>query len=113
MKDYDGEKFDIMVLDPPSLIKKKTERKKGVSIFKNIVELAKPHLKDEGIMGLCSCAYHADTDLLIEATRKAYYGEKTLIQFIGMTYQSIDHPWIIQIPESLYLKCLWMKIIKL
>jgi 23S rRNA (cytosine1962-C5)-methyltransferase len=113
MKDYDGEKFDIMVLDPPSLIKKKTERKKGVNIFKNIIELAKPHLKDEGIIGLCSCAYHADMDLLIESTRKAYFGEKTLIQFIGMTFQSMDHPWIIQIPESLYLKCLWMKIIKL
>ncbi|MDK2945391.1 class I SAM-dependent rRNA methyltransferase [Geotoga petraea] len=113
MKEYEGEKFDIMVLDPPSLIKKKHERKKGVDIFKNIVELAKPHLKDEGIIGLCSCAYHADTDLLIEATRKAYFGEQKLIQFIGVTFQSNDHPWIIQIPESLYLKCLWMKIINL
>ncbi|MGM0640580.1 MAG: class I SAM-dependent rRNA methyltransferase [Thermotogota bacterium] len=113
MKDYEGEKFDIIVLDPPSLIKKKSERKKGVNIFKNIVELAKPHIKDEGILGVCSCAYHADIDLLIESTRKAFYSEKILLQFVGMTYQSLDHPWILQIPESLYLKCLWMKIINL
>lgn len=113
MKEYKGEKFDIMVLDPPSLIKKKQERKKGVNIFKNIVDLAKFHLNDEGIIGLCSCAYHADIELLIEATRKAYFGEQKLIQFIGMTFQSNDHPWIIQIPESLYLKCIWMKIINL
>lgn len=113
MKNYDGEKFDIIVLDPPSLIKKKAERKKGVKIFQNIVELAKPHLKNQSIIGLCSCAYHADIDLLIESTRKAFYGDNKLLQFVGMTYQSLDHPWIIQIPESLYLKCLWMKIINL
>ena len=113
MKEYQGEKFDIIVLDPPSLIKKKSERKKGVNIFKNIVELAKPHIKDEGILGVCSCAYHADLDLLIESTRKAFYADKKLLQFVGMTYQSLDHPWILQIPESLYLKCLWMKIINL
>jgi 23S rRNA (cytosine1962-C5)-methyltransferase len=107
---YKGKKFDLIVLDPPSMIKKKQERKKGVELFKSLVEKSSYLLKEDGIMGLCSCAYQADIDLLIESTRKAYFNQKKEIQVIGITYQSCDHPWVIQIPESLYLKCLWFKI---
>ncbi|MDO7975375.1 class I SAM-dependent rRNA methyltransferase [Oceanotoga teriensis] len=110
IENYEGEKFDIIILDPPSLIKKKSERQKGIGIFKKIIEQSAPHLKENGIMGVCSCAYQADIDFLIEATRKAYEPLQKTIQVLGMTYQSLDHPWIIQIPESLYLKCLWFRI---
>jgi len=109
---YDKEKFDIIILDPPSLIKKKTERKKGMEIFKNITEISKPLIKEDGIIGLCSCAYQADIDLLVEAMRRAYFGEGYKHQVLGITYQSDDHPWMIQIPESLYLKCIWVKLSK-
>lgn len=110
IKDYQGEKFDVIVLDPPSLIKKKQERRKGVEIFKTITELSINHLKTGGILGICSCAFQADISLLIESTRRAYFALGKDIQVVGLTFQSLDHPWIIQIPESNYLKCLWFKI---
>ncbi|MDD2430546.1 MAG: class I SAM-dependent rRNA methyltransferase [Firmicutes bacterium] len=110
MKSYQGEPFDIIVLDPPSVIKKKEERKKGLEIFQNIVSLAIPHLKDGGILGLCSCAYQLDLNLLIDAIRKAYNETFKVLQVIGVTSQSKDHPWILSYPESLYLKCIWVKV---
>lgn len=110
MSSYAGPPFDIIVLDPPSLIKKKEEQKKGLQIFGNLVSLAKPHLKEGGILGLCSCAYQADVDLLISALRRAYNQSGKSLQVLGITYQSKDHPWVLNIPESLYLKCIWVKV---
>mgnify|MGYP000938532112 CR=1 FL=1 len=110
LKDYKGPPFDIIVLDPPALIKKKEDKKKGLTIFQNIVSLARPHLKKEGILGLCSCAFAADLDLLINALRRAYFESEQSLQVLGVTYQSLDHPWNLFIPESLYLKCLWVKV---
>ncbi len=110
LKDYNGPPFDIIVLDPPALIKKKEEKKKGLTIFQNMVSLARPHLKKEGIVGLCSCAFAADLDLLINALRRAYSNSGHSLQVVGVTYQSLDHPWNLFIPESLYLKCLWVKV---
>lgn len=110
MQSYTGEPFDIIVLDPPSIIKKKEERKQGVEIFRNIVSLSVPHLKEEGVLGLCSCAYQIDLDLLIEAVRRSYSGSGKTLQVLGVTYQSGDHPWVLSYPESLYLKCFWVKV---
>ncbi|HPA93552.1 MAG TPA: class I SAM-dependent rRNA methyltransferase [Petrotogaceae bacterium] len=110
MQEYSGDDFDVVILDPPSLIKKKEERRKGLDIFKGIVKLIVPKIKANGIVCLCSCAYQADTDMLIEASRMAFEGTGRSIQMVGFTFQSKDHPYIIQIPESFYLKCVWLKI---
>ena len=83
MQSYTGEPFDIIVLDPPSIIKKKEERKQGVEIFRNIVSLSVPHLKEEGVLGLCSCAYQIDLDLLIEAVRRSYSGSGKPCKYWG------------------------------
>jgi 23S rRNA (cytosine1962-C5)-methyltransferase len=104
--------FNLMMLDPPSLIKKKTERLKGVQIFKKISELGIKKLDNYGILSLCSCAYQADISLLIEALRRSVENEGIMLQSLDIITQSNDHPWILQIPESLYLKCFWVRVIK-
>ncbi len=107
---YKGPPFDIIVLDPPSIIKRKEEQKKGLRIFQDIIALARVHLKDGGILGLCSCAYAIDLNLLINALKRAYDKSGKTLQVLGITYQSQDHPWVLSIPESLYLKCIWVKV---
>jgi 23S rRNA (cytosine1962-C5)-methyltransferase len=107
-----SEIFDLMMLDPPSLIKKKSERFKGVQIFKKISELGIKKLKNFGILSLCSCAYQADISLLIESLRRSVENEGIMLQNLDIITQSNDHPWIIQIPESLYLKCLWIRVLR-
>ncbi|KAF2956039.1 class I SAM-dependent rRNA methyltransferase [Marinitoga sp. 38H-ov] len=104
--------FNLMMLDPPSLIKKKTERFKGVQIFKRISELGIKRLDNYGILSLCSCAYQADISLLIESLRRSVENEGIMLQSLDIITQSNDHPWILQIPESLYLKCFWIRVIK-
>ena len=104
------EKFDIITLDPPTLIKKKSEIFKGRDLFLELCNQSFKILNDNGILGVITCAYHISLKDLIEVTRMAASKNGKLIKIIGVNYQPEDHPWIAQIPETLYLKALWVKI---
>lgn len=106
-----GEKYDVITLDPPSLIKKKTDIKKGRDFFYELCNSSFKLLDKGGILGVITCAYHIGLQDLLEVTRMAASNNGKLLQVIGINYQPEDHPWILHIPETLYLKALWVKII--
>lgn len=105
-----GEKYDIVILDPPSLIKKKEDNRRGRDFFYDLANDGFKLLENGGIMGICTCAYHISLQDLIEVTRMAASKNGKLLQVMGVTYQPEDHPWILHIPETLYLKCLWVRV---
>jgi len=104
-----NDRFDVVVADPPSLIKRKEERKRGIDYFKKLVSAISEHLEEGGMMVLCSCAYQMDINLMIESIRKGVEGKGRIWRVEKITFQDVDHPWIAQIPESLYLKCVWAR----
>ena len=106
-----GEKYDVITLDPPSLIKRKADVRKGRDFFFDLCDDSFKLLEDGGILGVITCAYHISLQDLIEVTRMAASKNGKLLQVIGINYQPEDHPWILHIPETLYLKALWVKII--
>lgn len=106
-----GEKFDVVTLDPPSLIKRKADIHRGRDFFFDLCEDSFKLLNDGGILGVITCAYHITLQDLIEVTRMAASKNGKLLQVIGINYQPEDHPWILHVPETLYLKALWVKIV--
>lgn len=108
-----NEKYDVIVLDPPSLIKKKEDNFRGRDFFFELSNDAFKLLDKNGILGICTCAYHISLQDLIETTRMAASDNKRKLEVLGVTYQPEDHPWILHIPETLYLKCLWVKAVDL
>ena len=105
-----NKKFDIITLDPPSLIKKKTDIYKGRDFFLDLCDKSFKLLENGGILGVITCAYHISLQDLIEVTRMAASKNNKLLSVIGINYQPEDHPWILHIPETLYLKALWVKV---
>ncbi len=105
-----NEKYDIIVLDPPSLIKKKSDRRRGKDLFYDLCNDSFKIIEKNGIIGVCTCAYHIHLQDLIEVTRMSASENKKRLEVLGITYQPLDHPWILHIPETLYLKCLWVRI---
>ena len=105
-----NKKFDIITLDPPSLIKKKTEIYKGRDFFLDLCDKSFKLLENGGILGVITCAYHIGLQDLIEVTRMSASKNNKLLSVVGINYQPEDHPWILHIPETLYLKALWVKI---
>lgn len=105
-----NKKFDIITLDPPSLIKKKMDIYKGRDFFLDLCDKSFKLLENGGILGVITCAYHISLQDLIEVTRMAASKNNKLLSVIGVNYQPEDHPWILHIPETLYLKALWVKV---
>jgi 23S rRNA (cytosine1962-C5)-methyltransferase len=92
-------------------VKRKQEVSRGKAMFVELAENALQVLTEGGVLCLCSCAYFITLDMLVEAVRIAGGKLRKRFAVIGVTYQSPDHPWVPQIPETLYLKCLWVKIL--
>ena len=105
-----NKKFDIISLDPPSLIKRKTEIYRGRDFFLDLCDKSFKLLENNGILGIITCAYHISLQDLIEVTRMAASKNNKLLSVIGINYQPEDHPWILHIPETLYLKALWVRV---
>lgn len=106
------EKFDVITLDPPSLIKRKADIHRGRDFFFNLCDDSFKLIKDGGILGIITCAYHIGLQDLIEVTRMAASKNGKLLQVVGINYQPEDHPWILHVPETLYLKALWVKVVE-
>ncbi|MBC2855895.1 MAG: class I SAM-dependent rRNA methyltransferase [Cetobacterium sp.] len=107
-----GEKFDVITLDPPSLIKKKIDIHRGRDLFFDLCDESFKLITDGGIVGIITCAYHMGLQDLIEVTRMAASKNGKLLQVIGVNYQPEDHPWILHVPETLYLKALWVRVVE-
>ncbi|MCI7222726.1 MULTISPECIES: class I SAM-dependent rRNA methyltransferase [Fusobacterium] len=105
-----NEKFDIITLDPPSLIKRKTDIYKGRDFFIDLCDKSFKLLNNGGILGVITCAYHISLQDLLEVTRMAASKNGKILSVIGINYQPEDHPWILHIPETLYLKALWVRV---
>ncbi len=106
------EKYDVITLDPPSLIKKKQEVRRGRDFFYDLCNQSFKILADEGILGVITCAYHISLQDLIEVTRMAASANGKRLEVVGINYQPSDHPWILHVPETLYLKALWVKVVE-
>lgn len=106
-----GEKFDVITLDPPSLIKRKSEKIRGREFFFELCDSSFKLLEKGGILGVITCAYHISLQDLLEITRMAASNNGKKLQVLGINYQPEDHPWILHVPETLYLKALWVKIV--
>ncbi len=102
--------YDIIILDPPSLIKTKSQIRWVKNYLKDLIRNSIEHLNDRGIIVFCSCAYYINIDVMTEVLRMASGDAGKYLRIIKQTFQGYDHPWILQIPETLYLKCLWVEV---
>ena len=105
-----NEKYDVITLDPPSLIKKRVDLRRGRDFFYDLCNDSFKLLNDNGILGVITCAYHISLQDLLEVTRMAASKNGKKLEVIGVNYQPSDHPWILHVPETLYLKALWVRI---
>lgn len=102
--------FSHIVLDPPTLAKHKNEVPPAKQLFTRLTTDALRLLEPNGILFLSTCAYHISVNDLIEVSRIAAGDVSRRASVITVTYQPTDHPWILQIPETLYLKTLVLRV---
>lgn len=99
-----GLKYDIIVLDPPPFAKSKNEKEGALRGFKYLILNSLKLLNDNGYLAVFSCSHHITYDDLINVTLDALKDTKIKTQYIEYLTQDLDHPYIINIPSTLYLK---------
>ena len=100
----DGRRFDLVVVDPPALIKRKRDHEEGLGLYGRLNRAALNLLTPGGILVSCSCSHHlTPEELQRELLRESRAAGKRL-QILEQLEQGPDHPVHPAIPETRYLK---------
>jgi 23S rRNA (cytosine1962-C5)-methyltransferase len=106
-----GRKFEVVVLDPPALIKRKKDHEAGLQAYYQLNRLATSLLAPEGLLVSCSCSHHLAHQELVEVVAHAARHHQRQIGLVEIGQQSADHPIHPAIPETAYLKALFARMV--
>ncbi len=103
------ERFDTIVLDPPAFAKTKASLPKALGGYKEINLRALKLLRPGGILVSCSCSYHVPEPLFLEVIERAAVDAQAPVVLVEKRMQARDHPVLLGVPETSYLKCLVLR----
>ena len=100
-----GENFDTIVLDPPAFAKNRSSVTAAARGYKEINLRALKLLNPGGILVTCTCSYHLSEAMFLDIIAEAALDARRRVQIIEKRGQSGDHPVLLGVPETHYLKC--------
>jgi 23S rRNA (cytosine1962-C5)-methyltransferase len=111
LKSYDtsGRTFDMVILDPPAFAKNRESVPAAVRGYKEINLRALKILKPGGFLVTCSCSYHIPEPLFLQLIAQAANDAHRYTQVVERLTQARDHPILLTMPETHYLKCFVIK----
>ena len=106
-----GERFDTIVLDPPAFAKNRASLKSALRGYKEINLRALKLLNRGGVLVTCTCSYHVSEELFVDVLTQAAIDARRRVQIIEKRMQATDHPVLVAMPETYYLKCLIARVV--
>src|SRR6266550_2225476 len=108
LKDYSaaGRHYDTIVLDPPAFAKSKRTLDTAMRGYKELNLRALKMLRPSGILISCSCSYHVSEAEFLQVVGSAAIDARRSLRVIEKRGQARDHPAVLNVPETAYLKCL-------
>ena len=106
-----GERFDTIVLDPPAFAKNRASVNAAARGYKEINLRAIKLLNPGGILVSCTCSYHMPEDLFLGIVAGAANDAHRKLQLIEKRTQASDHPILLGVPETYYLKCVIARVL--
>jgi len=108
LKDYSASKqqYDTIVLDPPAFAKSKQNLETALRGYKELNLRALKMLRPGGVLVTCSCSYHVGASALLEVITESARDVHRTVRLLENRGQGVDHPTLLNVPETAYLKCL-------
>ncbi len=106
-----GQRFDVVIIDPPAFIKRKKDFKNGLAGYHAINELAMRLVEPGGILVSASCSMHLTRDQLMDVVRSSGRHIDRFVQVFASEGQAEDHPIHPAIPETEYLKSIFARVL--
>jgi len=105
-----GKAYDFIVLDPPAFVKSKAKVKDALRGYREVNSLAMKCLTRGGLLATSSCSYHVGKEMFIDMIRASARDAGRTVRLIEMRSQGRDHPILLSMPETEYLKCVFLGI---
>lgn len=103
-------RWDLVVLDPPAYAKGKSQKTEALRTYYELNLKGIRALSVGGILVSCSCSHHVSEGDLLEAVGAAAAEQGREVRVLEKKGQGSDHPVLLSVPESNYLKCLILQI---
>ncbi len=103
-------RFSMVVLDPPAFAKSRRNLDPAAGAYKEINLRALRLLGPGGILVTCSCSHHVSEAMLLEVVAQASLDANRALRVLERRTQSQDHPILLTVPETHYLKCLILEV---
>jgi len=100
-----GERFDTIVLDPPAFARNKSAVARAVAGYREINLRALKLLRVGGHLITCSCSYNVGEALFTSVLEEAARDARAVVAIVERRTQARDHPVLLGVPETHYLKC--------
>jgi 23S rRNA (cytosine1962-C5)-methyltransferase len=107
-----GERFDTIVLDPPAFAKNRASVRAAARGYKEINLRAIKLLNPGGILVTCTCSYHMSEEMFLGIIAQAANDAHRKIQLVEKRTQASDHPVLLGVPETYYLKCVIARVLE-
>jgi 23S rRNA (cytosine1962-C5)-methyltransferase len=104
-------RFSMVILDPPAFAKSRKMVDDAARGYKEINLRALRLLEPGGILVTCSCSHHVGEAMLLEIVAQAALDAGRTLRVIERRTQAADHPILLTVPETLYLKCLILQVL--
>ena len=102
--EHNGEKFDVVILDPPAFTKSRNSVKNAVKGYREINMRGLKLVKDGGFLATCSCSHFMTPELFTRTIREAAGSVHKRLRQVEYRTQAADHPILWSADESYYLK---------
>ena len=100
-----GERFGVVVLDPPALIKSRRAVAAGARAYRELNRAAMALLDEEGVLVTCSCSHHLDDSMFRQVLLESARAARRPMRVLDWAGEAPDHPQLLAVPETHYLKC--------
>jgi len=105
-----GPRYDIVVVDPPSLLRKHNQLKQAMGIYTKLNRNAFRLVADGGLLVTSSCSARVSQDDFFQIVRRAASGARVRARILTYNLHSADHPVDPAFPDGRYLKCVFARI---
>ena len=103
------ETYDVVVVDPPAFVKSNKIKAKALKAYEKLNRLSWRRVKEGGRLITCSCSYHVTDAEFMDVLNNAVSKEKACAHVVYRGSQANDHPVLLSMPETHYLKCVGLK----
>ena len=101
-------RYDFVVLDPPAFVKSAGKIKEAVRAYRELNEMSMKLIKPGGMLATSSCSYHLSKEMFADMLHASGRNAQRSVRLLEMRSQSPDHPVLLSMPETEYLKCAFL-----